>query len=287
MLVLLIVVIVVGVKMYKDVKDAADEIYTPIGNVGEDNKIEKIQKKEPFSVLFLGVDEREDDRGRSDTMIVMTVNPNTNTSKMVSIPRDTYTDIIGYGTKDKINHAYAFGGIEMSKDSVEALLNIDIDYVAQINMEGFKQLIDIVGPITVNNTLEFSYGGSDFPIGKVTLNGDKAMDYVQMRKKDPAGDFGRQNRQKQVIQGILQEAVSFNSVLNYNDILKVMSNHVKANVTLDDIIKLQKDYKNTFGDIEQLTLTGGSSMYINKIYYYDLNDDELATVQKAFQEHLK
>lgn len=287
MLVLLLVVVGVGFKMYKDVKDAADEIYTPIGDGDNTKVVEKIQKKEPISVLFLGVDERKGDRGRSDTMIVMTVNPNNNTSKMVSIPRDTYTDIIGYGIKDKINHAYAFGGIKMSKDTVEELLDIEIDYVAKINMEGFKDIIDIVGPINVNNNLDFSYGGSDFPVGSLTLNGKDAMNYVQMRKNDPAGDFGRQNRQKQVIQGLIKKAASVNTVMNYNDILNVMTTHVQANVTLDDIMKLQKNYKNSFDNIEQLSLAKGSSMRIDGIYYYDLNDEELATVKQSLKEHIQ
>ena len=63
---------------------------------------------------MLGVDEREGDSGRSDTMIVLTVNPNQNSIKMLSIPRDTRTEIVGHGTTDKINHAYAFGREEMS-----------------------------------------------------------------------------------------------------------------------------------------------------------------------------
>jgi polyisoprenyl-teichoic acid--peptidoglycan teichoic acid transferase len=284
----LIICLAIGVKVYKDIEKAAEAIYTPISEGGEEPPVmEKIQKKESVSILILGVDERENDRGRSDTMIVMTINPSDNTSKMVSIPRDTYTDIIGYGMKDKINHAYAYGGIKMSKETVEALLDIDIDYVSKINMEGFKQLIDIVGPISVDNKLKFSYGGSNFPIGKLSLNGKQAMDYVQMRKSDPDGDFGRQNRQKQVIHGMIQEALSFNAVLNYNDILKVMTEHVQANLTLDDMIKLQKEYKNSLGEIEQLSLAKGSPKYINGIYYFVLDDHQLASVQKTLQNHLK
>ncbi|MBD4898888.1 transcription antiterminator LytR, partial [Xanthomonas citri pv. citri] len=73
-----------------------------------------INKKDPFSVLIMGVDERDGDKGRADTLIYMTVNPKTNTTDMVSIPRDTYTKIIGKGTMDKINHSYAFGGTQMT-----------------------------------------------------------------------------------------------------------------------------------------------------------------------------
>lgn len=83
------------------------------------NKKNNYEKKEPFSVLMLGVDERENDSGRSDTMIVITVNPEKQTMKMLSIPRDTRTEIIGHDSVDKINHAYAFGGVPMAMDTVE------------------------------------------------------------------------------------------------------------------------------------------------------------------------
>src|SRR5699024_12771467 len=99
--------------------------------------------QDAFSVLLLGVDAREGDKGRSDTMIVLTVNPKKDTTKMVSIPRDTLTEIVGKGIDDKLNHAYAFGGVKMSLDYTEMLLNIKYEYAVQLNME-CKQEIDIV-----------------------------------------------------------------------------------------------------------------------------------------------
>ncbi|WP_317951459.1 LCP family glycopolymer transferase, partial [Rossellomorea marisflavi] len=151
----------------------------------------KFDKKHPFSVLLLGVDERAGDKGRSDTMIVVTVNPHEKTTKMLSIPRDTLVDIVGRGTRDKINHAYAFGGVEMSMDTVEEFLDIPIDYYAKINMEGFKDIVNAVGGVTVNNDFTFSSGGYTFNEGQLSLNGEKALAYTRMRKQDPRGDFGR------------------------------------------------------------------------------------------------
>lgn len=123
--------------------------------------------KEPFSVLMLGVDERDGDSGRSDTMIVLTVNPDKKSVKMLSIPRDTRTEIVGHGTTDKINHAYAFGGVAMSMDTVENFLDIPIDYFMQINMEGFKDIVDSVGGVTVDNDLDFTYEGVHFAKGRL------------------------------------------------------------------------------------------------------------------------
>lgn len=90
-------------------------------------------------------------------MIVLTVNPKTNTTKMVSIPRDTRTENVGKGKVDKINHAYVFGGIQMSVDTVENFLNIPIDYYSEVNMDGFKDIAEAVGGVDVNNDLDFTY----------------------------------------------------------------------------------------------------------------------------------
>ena len=129
-----------ALNVYLDLTSTLKSMYKPIDRELSEKREESIilDKQDPFSVLILGVDEREGDKGRSDTMIVMAVNPKLKTTKMVSIPRDTYTEIIGHGTTDKLNHAYAFGGIQMSLDSVENLLDIPIDYVTEVNMEGFQ-----------------------------------------------------------------------------------------------------------------------------------------------------
>lgn len=242
---------------------------------------------DPVSILLLGVDERKNDKGRSDTIIVLTANPQTKDMKMVSIPRDTYTAIVGKGTIDKLNHAYAFGGIEMASDSVEALLNIPIDYVAEVNMEGFKDLVDSVDGITVKNTLAFKQDNYDFPKGPVTLDGKAALSYVRMRHEDPQGDFGRQNRQKQIISGILKEAISAKTLTNYDSIFTALGKNVQTSLTLTDLNSLQKNYKDSINNIDQITFKKGKGETINGIWYYRMNQKELASVSKELRHHLE
>ena len=234
---LLIVIAAAGIfaKVYKDTKNTVETIYEEIEQSEKRVETVRIEEKEPISILMLGVDEREDDRGRSDTMIVLTVNPDLNNAKMISIPRDTRTEIIGYGTEDKINHAYAFGGIEMSRRTVENLLDIPIDYVVQVNMDSYKDIIDIVGGITIQNDFEFSYGGYDFPVGTLSLDGEEALAYVRMRYEDPNGDFGRQQRQKQVIQSVVKSAMSVDTALNYSSIFESLKSNVKLNASFDEL----------------------------------------------------
>ena len=264
-------------------------MYVPLQDKKSDKRKQAVDitSKEPFSALILGVDEREGDAGRSDTMIILTVNPTLQTTKMLSIPRDTYTDIVGTNSKDKINHAYAFGGIEMSMKTVEYLLDIPIDYVAQVNMESFQDIVDIVGGITVNNTLEFDYEGEHFSTGELTLDGESALKYVRMRYDDPSGDFGRQNRQKQVIQGVLKNAISLNTVVNYQSIFETLEKNVKMNAMFDDLLDIRKNYAGSFKIIEQLYFSNGSGTMMNGIYYYILNEEELKEIQSTLKQHLE
>src|SRR5690606_22299008 len=123
-LVILLAIVIVGGYVgyqYKAFQQAVTKMNEEVTEPKASGAIVKEMKKEPFSVLLLGVDERENDVGRSDTMIVLTINPAQKTVKMLSIPRDTRVEIVGNNTTEKINHAYARGGIQMSIDTVEEL----------------------------------------------------------------------------------------------------------------------------------------------------------------------
>ncbi|WP_088007048.1 LCP family protein [Indiicoccus explosivorum] len=271
--------------VYSSFSNTIEDIHSPIDREVSDMRMEEVElkDKDPFSVLLLGVDERENDSGRSDTMIVATVNPEDGSMKMVSIPRDTYTEIVGYGMKDKINHAYAFGGIEMSMETVENLLDIPIDYVVEVNMEGFKEIVDAVGGVTVSNSVAFD----EFPEGEVHLSGSEALGYVRMRKEDPRGDFGRQDRQKQVIQGVMREGASVSSLMNYRGIFNALGDNVKTNMSFDEMMEVQKNYRNAVETIDQLSFDQGIGETINGVWYYMMNERELKEVQDVLKGHLE
>ncbi|EMF0618185.1 LCP family protein, partial [Enterococcus hirae] len=205
-------------------KHTIQESYQKVGQTTKFYKNDIVSKK-PFSVLLLGIDSGDfgrADKGRSDTIVVMTVNPQKKTTTLMSIPRDTYTEIIGKGENDKLNHAYAYGGASMTIASVQNLLDIPINYYAEINLKGLQELVDIVGGVDVNNTFTFDYKGTRFPIGRQHLDGKKALEYSRMRYDDPKGDYGRQKRQQQVIIGILDKLKSIRTLTNYKNILSVM-----------------------------------------------------------------
>jgi polyisoprenyl-teichoic acid--peptidoglycan teichoic acid transferase len=275
--------------IYHSLNSAVETMHEPIDRDKSSKRDKEVEFKEqqPFSVLLMGVDERKNDKGRSDTMIVLTVNPETKSVKMLSIPRDTLTDIVGQGTRDKINHAYAFGGVEMAMDTAEEMLDIPIDYYVQINMEGFEDIVNAVGGITVNNDLSFEAGGYTFPKGSVDLNGKRALAFTRMRYEDPRGDFGRQLRQRQIIQGIIREGASVSSLWKFDDIFDALGSNVKTNMKFEEMVDIQKHYKDAANDIEQIKIEGGSGTRIDNIYYYVIPEEELSRIQDQLKEHLE
>ncbi|MCM3636757.1 LCP family protein [Sporosarcina luteola] len=285
--------LVVGVICYalffvKELTETAKEIHEPMERVFSEKRDDPVvfHKKEPFSVLILGVDEREGDKGRSDTMIVLTVNPTLHTTKMLSIPRDTYSEIVGMEFDDKLNHAYAYGGIEMSLASVENFLDIPIDYIVQVNMESFQGIIDAVGGVSVTNTLDFTVDEHSFPKGELTLNGEEALAFVRMRMDDPRGDFGRQDRQKQVIQGILQKGAKLSSLMKYKGIFEAIGNNVRTNMTFDEMVEVQKNYRNAAKSVEQIRFEKGEGKRMDGVWYYMMDSGELEEVKTELKAHL-
>jgi LCP family protein required for cell wall assembly len=279
---------VYGYNVYKSFKTAVETMHQPLSRKLSEKRQEpvEVEKRDPFSVLMLGVDEREGDRGRSDTLIVLTVNPNNNSVKMLSIPRDTRTEIVGKGKEDKINHAYAFGGNQMAIDTVENFLDLPIDYYVQINMEGFQDIVDAFGGVTVQNDLDFSYDDFHFPKGELKLNGEKALSFSRMRYDDPRGDFGRQTRQRQVIQAVIKEGASLSTLTNYSTIFSALGKNIKTNLTFDEMVAIQKNYKEAAKNIQQMEITETGSK-INGIYYGIISPKEQQRIQSELKAQLE
>ncbi|WP_284036351.1 LCP family protein [Neobacillus sp. 114] len=265
--------------VYSDVAKAVNKMHKPIKREVSQKREEKVEvkKKDPISILLVGVDERQGDKGRTDSMIIATINPETKTTKLLSIPRDTKTKLINSNNPSKssvtkINAAYAYGGIEMTIDTVENFLNIPIDYYVEVNMEGFRDIVDALGGIDVNNKIAFELEGVSLNKGPQHLNGEKTLKYVRMRKQDPAGDFGRQERQKEVISQIIEKGASLSSLTKYNDILEALQGNIKTNLSLNDMIGIQADYKAATGTIERLEIKGEGKLVPGDGWYYFVND---------------
>lgn len=269
--------------MYRDVNETVTKVNDNLEISPERKQVETIEQKESVSVLLLGIDRRDGEQGRSDSIIVMTLNPTTDEGAMLSIPRDTKTEIVGKGMNDKINHAYAFGGAEMAMNTVEGLLDIPIDYVVEADMEAFTEVVDALGGITVTNDFAFSADGYNYPIGQVDLNGASALSYARMRYEDPNGDFGRQERQRAVVAAIVEKGRSDFSVDKVTKLLDVAGNRAKTNIEFNELVTLSTDYMKAFRNASTLRIEGSGGLESDGIYYWNPDSASLADVQAELQ----
>ncbi|MFS0788393.1 LCP family protein [Shouchella sp. 1P09AA] len=289
--ILFLAVIGFGLYIFNDIRSTANEMYEPLGDRQGSSPIREIeiQDGEPISVLLAGVDHtpgrEEDVVGRSDSIVVMTLNPTDGSTKMLSIPRDTRVDIVGRGTTEKINHAHAYGGPEMLINTVEEAFDIPIDHYAGINMEGFTRLIDAFNGVQVYNDLSFTMDGSQFPEGTIELDGEEALKYTRMRYDDPRGDAGRANRQRDVIEALMNEAASLGSVTKAGEILDVLGSTVRTDLSLGDMWSYQSDYMDALNQVEQIEVNY-TGQTIDGLWYAIVSDEEKARVRDEMRNHL-
>lgn len=291
--VLTVLVLTVGgyaYSVYRNLNKTTENIYTPVVTQAMRGAGVDLAQQTPISILLMGIDNGTEGRteaGRSDTMIVATVNPKTQTTTLVSIPRDTFSEIVGNDTYDKINHAYWYGGAEMAINTVQKLLGIPIDYYASINMEGLMQMVDAVGGITVVSPLAFTSRGYTFVEGPNQMDGAAALAFSRMREEDPTQDTGRQDRQRLVIEAIIRNVLQTDMLLSYQDILYSLSANVETNLQMSDYLALQKNgYVSAVANIKQDRL-GGVGGLRNDIYYSFVDGAELNRVQEVLRTELE
>lgn len=294
---LFLIVYTVFWKAYYDVNLTSLNIFN---NLETNNKRESqiaIEATQPISFAFLGVDNgslgREEDVGRSDAILIGTVNPKTRTTTLVSIPRDTYALMVDYepyegvAYYDKLTHAYAFGEAEMAINSIQELLNIPIDYYVEVNMQGLVDIVDSLGGIKVTSPLTFDYQGNYFTEGESRiLTGKEALAFSRMRKTDPEGDFGRQKREKLVIKAILDKALSLNSITNYESILKTLEDNVKTNLTFKDITDMYFSYNQSLENFDTANLIG-EELWLDDIYYLYTYPEDRLEISNLLREELE
>jgi len=226
------------------------------------------------NILVLGVDERADDVGRSDTMFLVTVDTSTKEVQMLSIPRDTRVKIPGFGW-DKINHAFAEGKSKLSQKAVEDLLGIPIDYYLAVNFAGFNKVVDAVGGVDINVEKRMYYqdpyddnGGLviDLRPGQQHMDGPKAIQYVRYRDED--GDIGRVQRQQKFIKAMLDQVTSPGVIVRVPAIIREVSGSVQTDMSTSDMASLAKLLNDAQKKGLVTDMVPGRPAYIREISYW-------------------
>lgn len=287
----LIAVIYLGYKVFS----VGGSIHNPLDRDKSSlrDKNVNLDDGDPFTIALFGVDsnaERNANGGgqRSDTIMVLSVNPEKKTTEIVSIPRDTQADIVGKGTTEKINHAYAYGGPDMAVKSLEKLLNVPIDHYATIDMDGMQDMIDTVGGITVTSNATFSYDGYQFTEGERSkMDGIEAMAFIRSRKEDGAGgDFGRQERQQLVIQGLANKLTSVSSITHFNSLMNHVEDNVKTDLSVGELNKVRSNYKDANDNVNRHQLEGQGGIQDDGLYYFVPSENSLNEIETNIKDNL-
>jgi LCP family protein required for cell wall assembly len=231
------------------------------------------------NIVVMGVDERDEDAGRSDTLFVVMLDPKSNNISLLSIPRDTMVKIPDRGW-DKINHAFAFGGHKLTQQTVEEFLGIQINNYVVVDFKGFKGLVDAIGGIDINVEKDMYYEDPydnlviDLQQGRQHLDGAKAIQYVRYR--DEEGDIGRIKRQQHFMAAIYEKITSTEILTKVPGLVKELVTMIKTDIPVTDMIKLAKAMNKTMKDEKGLNMAmvPGEPVYIDEISYWvpDMTD---------------
>lgn len=239
-----------------------------------DNQKGLLVSKDKATVMIMGVDERVDDVGRSDTLMVATLDPEKNQASLLSVPRDTRVKIDGYGF-DKINAAYAYGGRKLTQKTVENLLNTKIDHYIKININGFTKIIDALGGIDIDVEKRMYYedpwddnGGLyiDLQPGMQHMDGKTAITYVRYR--DEEGDIGRIKRQQNFMKAVMDKLVSPTIIPKLPSIVSAVSESIETDMSISEILSFLGTLQEAKDNGLKSDMVPGKPLYIEGISYW-------------------
>lgn len=267
-----VLIIVVLVVVFFAVAGAAARFHQAWGAITTPPEGEQIADpaeepaEDPFpelmTVLLLGTDQREDEPARADTLMLLTLHRESGKIHLVSIPRDMQVNIPGRGP-EKVSHAYAHGGISLAMQTVEEFLEIEIDHYVWTNLNGFENIVDILGGVELEVEKKMRYYATDITIeldpGLQRLDGNKALQYVRYRS-DSQGDWGRVARQQKLLAAMFKEAYSLRTVWQAPRLLTELAEFVRTDLGLLEAKSLAGTLQNiALNGIETVTLPGKAS----------------------------
>jgi len=243
---------------------------------------------ERLNILAVGTDSVEN-YGRADTIFVLSFSPKTKDTILFSIPRDTRVMIPGKGM-DKINHAFAYGGVSLLEETIENFLGLSIHHFGVIDFEGFKYIIDALGGIKINVEKDMYYvdqAGSltiNLHSGEQLLDGQKALDYVRFRY-DQMGDLGRIKRQQNLVNAIIDKVMNFDSMAKIPKIITNLTEYINTDMKTNEIISFAGIMKDIDRENIWVETIQGEPQYIDSVSYLVVQEQEVINRVKYLIEN--
>lgn len=232
------------------------------------------RKEEVSHVMILGVDRRADDIGRSDTLMVASLDETKDRGAILSIPRDTRVKIEGNGY-DKINHAYAYGGHKLSQGAVEGLLGVSMDHYILVDTRAFERIVDAIGGVDIDVEKRMYYedpwddnGGLiiDLYPGEQHLDGEEAIQYVRYR--DGEGDIGRIGRQQKFMQAVLAQVISPQILPRLPNLVEEIGRALETDMSLTELLGFANRLKQIHDNGVATQMVPGRPAYLKDVSYW-------------------
>ena len=258
--------------------------------------------EEASSILLLGIDTDDiNENALSDAMMLITINPGQNSTKIVSLNRLLmfHEDRENFDPFERLLYYYFFGGAQETVRQLQAHLNVPIDRFVAVDFNGFAGVIDALGGVSVyNDGEEFVVSGIK-ELGHITishgeqhLNGEGALAFARGRMHDPLHDEGRQIRQRQVIEAVL-DSIDASVITNHLDIMDAVDGHFSHNLLPWEIVRLLTNFVGGVGEIQQFSIDG--ERYVmepreGEAYPHEFiiaNPERVAEISRILREHLE
>lgn len=266
-------------------KEVAAE--TKTNENGEEVAVSSSVAEGPVNILLIGTDQRKNEPARSDTLMLATLFPDKKVVRVLSIPRDTKVRVEKHGTT-KITHAHAYGGVDLTRKTVEDFLGINVDYYIKTNFKGFEEIIDTLGGITieVEKRMYKPSEGINLKPGLQELNGHDALAYVRFRS-DGLGDIGRIKRQDKFLSALADHAVNISTVWKIPELIKKVQESVSTDLGIKDIIYFATKYKDIDSSKISTQMLEGAGVYEKGVSYWEADLNKLEETIEDMQKKPK
>ncbi len=247
--------------------------------------------------LALGIDTKDlsnSSKERSDTMMLCKVDKSTGAISVLSIPRDTRVPIRGRDSKERINHAHAYGGPELAVETVSELIGIDLDYYVRVDYKIVEEFVNLIGGVEVDVPFDMVYSdiSDDPPLhidlkkGRQVLDGDKAIQFLRYRKGYEDQDLGRINAQQEFIEAAMDQTLEPSNITKIPQMIKAYYKYVDTNIPFDVITKFAmkaKDFNTE--NIHMGTLPGEPETIDGVAYFIHEEEESEKIVKELFTDH--
>lgn len=239
----ILIITIVGGYLYISTKlNNIEKIEINKDNLSMDKSIENDKEKSKIkNIALFGIDALEGETGRSDSVMILTIDRLHDKLKLTSIMRDSYVHVPGYG-ETKLNHAYAYGGPELAIKTLNQNFKLNIKDFMAVNFTSMPEIIDKLGGVEINITNEETQhisGSGVTHSGLQVLNGAEALEYSRIRYAT-GGDYQRTERQRVVLEAIFNK-VRNTSKSKYLELINTFLPYVKTNMSTIDIMSLATD----------------------------------------------